>query len=74
MAFSAIVRALGRSHLTQELLTQLDQSQVLDLNGLPRLPKGLLASAIAFGGPTYRTQLALNRATVAPSYSFRIVC
>ncbi|PZD71050.1 Transcription-repair-coupling factor [Acaryochloris thomasi RCC1774] len=47
MAFSAIVRALGRSQLTQELLTKLDRNQVLDLNGLPRLPKGLLASAIA---------------------------
>jgi hypothetical protein len=47
MAFSAIVRALGRSQLTQELLTKLDQNQVLDLNGLPRLPKGLLASAIS---------------------------
>ncbi len=47
MAFSAIVRSLGRSALTQELLTKLDQQQQLHLNGVPRLPKGLVASAMA---------------------------
>ena len=47
MAFSAIVRALGRSRLTEELLTKLQKNQVLNLSGLARLPKGLVASAIA---------------------------
>lgn len=47
MAFSSIVRALGRSPLTQELLVKLNQQQHLTLNGIPRLPKGLIASALA---------------------------
>ncbi|WP_416675362.1 transcription-repair coupling factor [Egbenema bharatensis] len=47
MAFSSITRALGRSPLTAELLTKLDQQHHLKLNGIPRLPKGLIASAIA---------------------------
>lgn len=47
MAFSSIVRALGRSPLTQELSTKLEQQQHLKLNGVSRLPKGLVASAIA---------------------------
>ena len=47
MAFSSITRALGRSPLTTELLTKLEQQHVLTLNGVPRLPKGLVASAIA---------------------------
>ena len=47
MAFSSITRALGRSPLTAELLTKLEQQHVLTLNGIPRLPKGLVASAIA---------------------------
>ena len=47
MAFSSITRALGRSPLTAELLTKLEQQHVLTLNGVPRLPKGLVASAIA---------------------------
>jgi transcription-repair coupling factor (superfamily II helicase) len=47
MTFSAIVRALGQSPLTRELLTKLNQQQSLYLNGLPRLPKGLVASALA---------------------------
>jgi len=46
MAFSSIVRALGKSPLTQELLNKLEQ-QHLQLNGVARLPKGLVASAIA---------------------------
>ncbi|MBD3882344.1 transcription-repair coupling factor [Phormidium tenue FACHB-886] len=47
MAFSSITRALGRSPLTAELLTKLEQQHVLTLNGVPRLPKGLIASALA---------------------------
>ncbi|PMB40382.1 transcription-repair coupling factor [Fischerella thermalis CCMEE 5330] len=47
MAFSSIVRALGRSPLTTEFISKLDRQQDLHLNGIPRLPKGLLASALA---------------------------
>jgi transcription-repair coupling factor (superfamily II helicase) len=47
MPFSAIVRALGRSPLTTEILAKLQQQQVYRLNGIPRLPKGLVASALA---------------------------
>ncbi|HEY9655456.1 MAG TPA: transcription-repair coupling factor, partial [Crinalium sp.] len=47
MAFSSITRALGRSPLTTELLAKLQQHQYLKLNGLARLPKGLVSSALA---------------------------
>ena len=47
MAFSSIIRVLGRSPLTTELLSKLDRQQFLQLNGVPRLPKGLVASALA---------------------------
>ncbi|MEM1394301.1 MAG: transcription-repair coupling factor [Cyanobacteria bacterium P01_H01_bin.150] len=47
MAFSSIVRALGRSPLTTELLSKLRALSKLQLNGIPRLPKGLVASALA---------------------------
>ncbi|MBW4577430.1 MAG: transcription-repair coupling factor [Aphanothece sp. CMT-3BRIN-NPC111] len=47
MAFSSIIRALGRSPLTTELLSKLDRQQHLRLDGIPRLPKGLVASALA---------------------------
>ncbi len=47
MAFSSIVRALGKSPLTQELLNKLEQQRHLQLSGVARLPKGLVASAIA---------------------------
>jgi transcription-repair coupling factor (superfamily II helicase) len=47
MTFSALVRSLGRSRLTEELLTKLTQTQDLHLSGLARLPKGLVASALA---------------------------
>ncbi|NWF59057.1 MAG: transcription-repair coupling factor [Fischerella sp.] len=47
MAFSSIVRALGRSPLTSELLSKLNRQQDLRLNGIPRLPKGLVTSALA---------------------------
>ena len=47
MAFSSITRALGRLPLTTELLTKLTQQKLLKLNGVARLPKGLVASALA---------------------------
>src|SRR4028118_2100687 len=47
MAFSSIIRTLGRSPLTTELLSKLERQQSLQLNGIPRLPKGLVASALA---------------------------
>ena len=47
MAFSSIVRALGRSPLTTELNSKLNRQQICRLNGIPRLPKGLVASALA---------------------------
>jgi len=47
MPFSSIVRALGRSPLTTELLSKLNRQQVCRLSGIPRLPKGLVASTLA---------------------------
>ena len=47
MAFSSIIRVLGRSPLTTELLAKLERQHSLQLNGIPRLPKGLVASALA---------------------------
>ncbi|NEO80503.1 transcription-repair coupling factor [Moorena sp. SIO4G3] len=47
MAFSSIIRTLEHSPLTSELLTKLNRQQSLYLNGIPRLPKGLVASALA---------------------------
>jgi transcription-repair coupling factor (superfamily II helicase) len=47
MAFSSIVRVLERSPLTHELVLKLNRQQELLLSGVPRLPKGLVASALA---------------------------
>jgi len=47
MALSSIIRTLGRSPLAAELLSKLQRQSCLRLNGLPRLPKGLVASALA---------------------------
>ncbi|WP_414562432.1 MULTISPECIES: transcription-repair coupling factor [unclassified Anabaena] len=47
MAFSSIVRALARSPLSTELLSKLNRQQELRLNGISRLPKGLVTSALA---------------------------
>ncbi|MEH2208940.1 MAG: transcription-repair coupling factor [Nostoc sp.] len=47
MSFSSIVRALGRSPLTTEFISKLNRQQELRLNGVPRLPKTLVASALA---------------------------
>jgi transcription-repair coupling factor (superfamily II helicase) len=47
MAFSSITRALTRSPLTTELLNKLSQQSMLQLSGLARLPKGIVASTLA---------------------------
>jgi transcription-repair coupling factor (superfamily II helicase) len=47
MAFSSITRALSRSPLTAELLSKLNQQRSLSLNGVARIPKGLVASTLA---------------------------
>ncbi|MGB3296482.1 MAG: transcription-repair coupling factor [Phormidesmis sp.] len=47
MAFSSITRAIARTALGQELVTKLGKQRVLQLSGAPRLPKGLVASALA---------------------------
>ncbi len=49
MAFSALIRTLERSQLAAELLAKLQQQGMLHLTGLPRLAKGLVASALAQG-------------------------
>uniref|UniRef100_B8HS88 Transcription-repair-coupling factor n=1 Tax=Cyanothece sp. (strain PCC 7425 / ATCC 29141) TaxID=395961 RepID=B8HS88_CYAP4 len=49
MTLAAIVRALVKAPLTTELLNKLQQQHVLDLKGAARLPKGLVASALAQG-------------------------
>jgi transcription-repair coupling factor (superfamily II helicase) len=47
MAFSSIVRTLARTQLSTELLGKLHRHRRLNLAGVPRLPKGLVASALA---------------------------
>ncbi|WP_013324955.1 transcription-repair coupling factor [Gloeothece verrucosa] len=47
MSFDSIIRAIGRSPLTTELLGKLKRHQALQLSGIPRLPKGLIASSLA---------------------------
>ncbi len=47
MAFSSLIRTLIRSQLTKELTAKLQQQKYLNLDGIPRLPKGLVSSAIA---------------------------
>jgi transcription-repair coupling factor (superfamily II helicase) len=47
MTFSSIIRTLGRSPLATELLNKLKRHRCLELNGIARLPKGLVASALA---------------------------
>ncbi|HBE17189.1 MAG TPA: transcription-repair coupling factor [Cyanobacteria bacterium UBA11149] len=47
MALSSIVRNLQRAPLTNELLTKLNRQEFLHLNGIGRLPKGLVTSALA---------------------------
>ncbi|KPQ37546.1 MAG: transcription-repair coupling factor Mfd [Phormidesmis priestleyi Ana] len=47
MAFSSITRAIARTPLGIELVSKLEKQQSLQLSGVPRLPKGLVASALA---------------------------
>ena len=47
MAFASVVQAIKKSPLTKELLTKLDKGQSLLLNGIPRLPKGIVSSSLA---------------------------
>ncbi|MBZ8181885.1 transcription-repair coupling factor [Oscillatoria salina] len=47
MAFTSVIRTIERSPLTGELLTKLNREQFLHVNGVPRLPKALVASALA---------------------------
>lgn len=47
MAFSSVIRAMGRSLLAEELISKLNQQRSLYLNGIARLPKGLVTSALA---------------------------
>lgn len=64
MAFSSITRALGRSPLTSELVTKLNQQHALTLNGIARLPKGLVTSALA---QTQQRSLLVVTATLEES-------
>lgn len=47
MAFASIIKTLERSQLNTELNTLLERDRCLQVNGVPRFPKGLVASALA---------------------------
>ncbi|NER34590.1 MAG: transcription-repair coupling factor [Oscillatoria sp. SIO1A7] len=47
MAFASIIKTLERSQLNTELNTLLERDRCLQVNGIPRFPKGLVASALA---------------------------
>ena len=47
MALTSVVRAIEKSPLTRELLAKLSKGKSLLLNGIPRVPKGLVASSLA---------------------------
>ncbi|MEM9275222.1 MAG: transcription-repair coupling factor [Cyanobacteria bacterium P01_F01_bin.143] len=47
MAFASVVRAVEKSPLTKELVTKLKKNGSLLLNGIARLPKGIVASGLA---------------------------
>ena len=47
MAFASVVRAIENSPLTKELLNKQHQGKSLLLNGIPRLPKGIVSSSLA---------------------------
>ncbi|MEG4419679.1 transcription-repair coupling factor [Microcoleus sp. LAD1_D5] len=47
MTFSSIIRTLGRSPLATELLNKLKRHRYVQLSGIARLPKALVASALA---------------------------
>jgi len=63
MAFSSVIRALGRSHLLSELETKLKSNQALTLSGLSRLAKGLVASALS-SSPNVSSNLMVITATL----------
>ena len=47
MAFASVVRAIASSPLTQELVEKQNKGQSLLLNGIPRLPKGIVSTSLA---------------------------
>ena len=47
MAFASVVRAIASSPLTKELINKQSKGQSLLLNGMPRLPKGMVSSGLA---------------------------
>lgn len=47
MSFASVIRNIEKSPLTAELIQKLKQNQSLTLTGIPRLPKGIVASSIA---------------------------
>ena len=47
MAFASVVRAIASSPLTKELINKQNNGQSLLLNGIPRLPKGMVSSSLA---------------------------
>ena len=47
MAFASVVRAIASSPLTKELINKQQKGQSLLLNGIPRLPKGIVSSSLA---------------------------
>ncbi|MGK7893420.1 MAG: transcription-repair coupling factor, partial [Xenococcus sp. (in: cyanobacteria)] len=47
MPFGSVVRAVEKSPLTKELVTKINKNGSLLLNGIARLPKGIVASGLA---------------------------
>ncbi len=47
MTFASVIKSLSPLPLTTELLTKLHRQGSLKLNGVARLPKGLLSSILA---------------------------
>ena len=47
MAFASVVRAVEKSPLTKELVTKLKKNGSLLVNGIARLPKGIVTSGLA---------------------------
>ena len=47
MPFASVVRAVEKSSLTREIVTKLKKNGSLLLNGIARLPKGIVASGLA---------------------------
>lgn len=45
--FNSVLRAIAKSPLTAELINKLNTSKILNLQGIARLPKGLVTSAMA---------------------------